>query len=67
MCWFSGPLRGRARSHRYSAQAKHCAVLVGAGVPAKKARRCQRPWHASTRNQRSSSLKPCTSMNEITR
>ncbi|QDR70598.1 hypothetical protein FPB55_24695 [Pseudomonas sp. BJP69] len=31
----SGPLRGLARSHRYSAAPGTCAVPVGAGVPAK--------------------------------
>ncbi|PPB16482.1 hypothetical protein EGJ22_13360 [Pseudomonas sp. p99-361] len=30
------PLRGLARSHRYSTDFKYCAVLVGAGKPAKR-------------------------------
>ncbi|RFQ03126.1 hypothetical protein D0O09_10000 [Pseudomonas putida] len=65
--WVRGPLRGHARSHRHSATFKVGATPVGAGVPAKQSVRSQRPWQASTRNQRSSSLKPCTSTNEITR
>ncbi|HBM64414.1 MAG TPA: hypothetical protein DD418_11975 [Pseudomonas sp.] len=31
-----GPLRGQARSHRYSVNLEGCAVFVGAGAPAKR-------------------------------
>ncbi|AXQ50079.1 hypothetical protein CQW31_03440 [Pseudomonas sp. 382] len=40
--WPEGPLRGHARSHRYCTGFKACAVIVGAGVPAK------RPVQAAT-------------------
>ncbi|PYB90643.1 hypothetical protein DMX12_27580 [Pseudomonas sp. MB-090624] len=34
--WLCRPFRGHARSHRYSASLRACAVPVGAGKPAKR-------------------------------
>ncbi|ORL70923.1 hypothetical protein B7H19_01440 [Pseudomonas putida] len=36
MCCLCRPLRGHARSHRFTTGFRTCAVPVGAGVPAKR-------------------------------